>query len=1486
MKFRIATIVALAVGLLLLTGCGGPPSAEPSPKLVEETPPCAPIQDPSDDPCEPRTQTETNTPLTMGGADPASTLSEPLTSRELPDGPLNFPPDVALRPTYTPNTEYLTEEIPPCAPIQGSDDPCGPYTQAETHIPLTMGGADPASTYPEPLTVREFLDGGSLISIAHVVLRGTYTPDTVRCTAGNDHRPPSYEETGYFQNSLLLKCYADVQVRAYILGSGPQQLTVQIFFYHYFGGFLRSFEYLGTTTEPEAEEIAYNALESTFEVGQERAGGISGREVILFIGPAHDQGAEVWQVFETWGMETNEEGTVVAVHPHRWSYKGNSDYEQHRSALEMELPAFTQAVTDAHQARVTAYGGRIAPADIDGRAAGVELPMLVTDANQLSQFYTSTGAFNHPDGPPTQPPAPYVCANDTAVSDSGFERGLVHDCEGLLEAKDTLRGTATLNWSVNSAITTWEGVTTATIQTRSRVTKLELPNESLNGSIPSGLGSLFKVTHFDLSGNSLTGEIPHELGWLQKLETLKLSGNTLTGCIPVALEYVPINDLFSLNLLYCQPPAPEGLAGTAGETSMALSWNTVSNTSKYRVEYRLRSPEEWTLASDTLTGTSHTVSGLDCGSEYQFRVGAYGSGAHYASEWSEWSDVLTLDTTECLSPVFDEESYSFDAAPNAATGTSVGTVSATDPNGDNVTYSITAGSGTGKFTSGSTTGEITVASALDGTVDSYTLTVQATDGTNSSTVEVVINLLSRAPAFDHSSYSFTVSEDAALDHEVGTVTATDADMDTLTYSITTGNGDGKFAIDDRSGRITLDAALDHEDTDSYTLTVQVDDGRGKADMATVDITVSDVPEDLPPAPTGVGVTLTSGTFTITWDAVTGTDNYEVEYRTGGEQGIWTSAGTSATTSLTYAPADLPCGTTYDFQVRAHGDGVVYVADWGGYSDSDSVSTEACNQPPDFEQEAYTFSVAEDAEVRDVVGTVSATDTDSNNLYYLIISGNGDRKFAIAVSSGRLIVYDSLDYEATPSYTLTVRVSDQHETMEETDTTTVTINVTDVPEELAPGPTDFSVSLADGTFTTSWSAVPGTNNYEVQYRVGGDGRRWWSAGTTTTTGLTYTPSGILTCGTYDFRVRAHGDRVTYADDWGTPSEIESVEGRVCPQPPEFDHDSYALTISDDTAISTSVGGVSATDPDAREILTYSIVGGNEESKFAVNLGTGTIRVAGALDYGTKPEYTLTFQVEDTAGGTDTTTVIVTLTMASCSSGTVVPNPGTNPNLVRDCSILLTAKDELAGDATLNWSADLAIGSWQGITLGRNPSQHVRQIAFTDAGLTGTIPASLGGLADLHRLELDRNELTGSIPAELGQLSKLHHLYLQRNGLTGSIPADLGELDNLRYMQLYNNGLTGRIPTELGNMDNLQELYLDNNQLTGGIPTELGSVDSLTRLYLRNNRLGGAIPSELEGLDSLDQLYLFGNDWSGCIPAGLEDVENNDLDLLFVSYCRSS
>ncbi len=101
----------------------------------------------------------------------------------------------------------------------------------------------------------------------------------------------------------------------------------------------------------------------------------------------------------------------------------------------------------------------------------------------------------------------------------------------------------------------------------------------------------------------------------------------------------------------------------------------------------------------------------------------------------------------------------------------------------------------------------------------------------------------QAPTFAKASYAFTIAENAAVAAAVGRVAATDPDAgDALTYAITAGNTGGAFAIDASSGALMVAAALDHETTASYTLTVQASDGNGKSATATVTVTVTDVAE--------------------------------------------------------------------------------------------------------------------------------------------------------------------------------------------------------------------------------------------------------------------------------------------------------------------------------------------------------------------------------------------------------------------------------------------------------------------------------------------------------------------------------------------------------------------------------------------------------------------------------------------------------------------
>ena len=59
---------------------------------------------------------------------------------------------------------------------------------------------------------------------------------------------------------------------------------------------------------------------------------------------------------------------------------------------------------------------------------------------------------------------------------------------------------------------------------------------------------------------------------------------------------------------------------------------------------------------------------------------------------------------------------------------------------------------------------------------------------------------------------------------VGTTPAHDLNGDAITYSITAGNGDGKFAIDGSTGEITANALFPATTGTAYTLTVEAADG--------------------------------------------------------------------------------------------------------------------------------------------------------------------------------------------------------------------------------------------------------------------------------------------------------------------------------------------------------------------------------------------------------------------------------------------------------------------------------------------------------------------------------------------------------------------------------------------------------------------------------------------------------------------------------------
>ena len=88
------------------------------------------------------------------------------------------------------------------------------------------------------------------------------------------------------------------------------------------------------------------------------------------------------------------------------------------------------------------------------------------------------------------------------------------------------------NWGTDTPISTWNGVTT---DAAGKVTRLELRDNNLTGSLPAEIEMLETLAVLYLHGNSISGPIPPELGDLRNMRAIDLWRNQLTGEIPPEL---------------------------------------------------------------------------------------------------------------------------------------------------------------------------------------------------------------------------------------------------------------------------------------------------------------------------------------------------------------------------------------------------------------------------------------------------------------------------------------------------------------------------------------------------------------------------------------------------------------------------------------------------------------------------------------------------------------------------------------------------------------------------------------------------------------------------------------------------------------------------------------------------------------------------------------------------------------------------------------
>ena len=193
---------------------------------------------------------------------------------------------------------------------------------------------------------------------------------------------------------------------------------------------------------------------------------------------------------------------------------------------------------------------------------------------------------------------------------------------------------------------------------------------------------------------------------------------------------------------------------------------------------------------------------------------------------------------------------------------------------------------------------------------------------------------------------------------------------------------------------------------------------------------------------------------------------------------------------------------------------------------------------------------------------------------------------------------------------------------------------------------------------------------------------------------------------------------------------------------------------------------------------------------------------------------------------------------------------------------------SGVITENWTLPEEVGDLTELV----------ELRINSNKLSGAIPDAVYGLSKLQKLYLQNNDLTGSLSGKIAQLTELNELYVDRNAnLTGSIPAEIGSLKKLARLNISQTGIGGEIPAELGQCESLLQFMAFQTDLSGNLP-DIWDMPVLQTVMLHTNPgLTGPLPASLGKLKSLENgtapsIQIYGCNITGTIPdsfAGLPE-----------------
>jgi protocadherin Fat 4 len=528
----------------------------------------------------------------------------------------------------------------------------------------------------------------------------------------------------------------------------------------------------------------------------------------------------------------------------------------------------------------------------------------------------------------------------------------------------------------------------------------------------------------------------------------------------------------------------------------------------------------------------------------------------------------------------------------------------------------------------------------------YDVAVPETSSTGIVTIQVIFTNLYQ-PQFDYNIYHASVPEDIAVQSEVTSVHATDADVGSfgeLSYSIAAGNPE-KFYIESQTGAIHLLTSLDREDIDEFTLTVHAVDGSNtnqlnsttlKTGTTTVIIDILDINDNAPMfnSPSYTQFILTNHSVLSNVLQVQCTDpdlseNGTITYSILPPHSsfIIDSNGTIILSSAQTVE------TVHNFHV--------FCQDMSSVQHQSSSLVSVVVQKVDFsspvfQNNLYEVTIPEDQMLLESFAQVRANTSDSEvMIYYSITEGNSNNTFAINSLSGEIYVIRQLDYSEDIFYSLTVKASTSG-FVQYFSYAVVNIYITDVNNN-----DPYFVPTPLYTATVNESAEIYTPIVQVQC-IDAD----------PSSTLTYRLTGVVpTDGLAKFNVTESGfvivqDSLDYETTTFYSVSVECSDGGASPATgtvlvnigpineyrPLFLKNKYDFIVNENAEIGSTIGNVTAVDYDSGndgEIL-YLLQDPGSLSPIFIEPSSGNVLISNVFDYETTSFYDLSIIARDRGG----------------------------------------------------------------------------------------------------------------------------------------------------------------------------------------------------------------------------------------------------------------